>query len=273
MNWDTYHTIEIKEKYVFRYLTLEKLVDFLETGELFLSRLDKFEDNLENISPYEIYELKMRSGLIEKPQNANPNIPEHHWDKLISDSRNSLIQLQENLKMQQKYRFVSCWILSDVESFAMWDIYGKSGFAIRFEREYFQELIKISIPNQTGITKKIDLLVAGKVTYQNFDEIIFKEEESKLRFSVYRKHQSFEHEREYRIVAFMNEILDVSGLRYKLPSLKDIRFDIIANPRLDTFQFDKYKEIISKFTTTQKLTESQLKIWLEFRGNDYYKSS
>jgi hypothetical protein len=51
MKWETYHTKEINQKYVYRYLTLEKLVDFLETGELYLTRLDKFEDNLENISP------------------------------------------------------------------------------------------------------------------------------------------------------------------------------------------------------------------------------
>ena len=141
MKWETYHTKGIQQKYVYRYLTLEKLIDFLETGELYLTRLDKFEDNLENIIPYDINELKVRSGLTEKPQNANPNIPEHHWDKLISDSRLALIRLQEKLKTEQKYRFVSCWILSDVESFAMWDIYGKAGFALRFERKYFQQLI------------------------------------------------------------------------------------------------------------------------------------
>ena len=272
MNWETYHTKEIQQKYVYRYLTLEKLIDFLETGELYLTRLDKFEDNLENIIPYDINELKVRSGLTEKPQNANPNIPEHHWDKLINDSRNALINLQEKLKTEQKYRFVSCWILSDVESFAMWDIYGKAGFALRFERKYFQKLIKDSIPLQKGLTNKIDLLVAGKVTYQNFDNLTFKEKESKLRFSVFRKHLSFNHESEYRVVGFMKEILDASGLRFKLPELKELQFDIIANPRLNTFQFDKYKGIISKYTEKQQLTESQLKIWLEFRDNDYEKN-
>lgn len=269
MNWDTYHTKPIKQKYVYRYLTLEKLVDFLETGELFLSRLDKFEDNLENISPYDINELRVRSELTEKPQNANPNIPDHQWAQLIKNSRTGLVQIQKKLHFEQKHRFVNCWILNDVESFAMWDIYGKSGFVIRFERDYFQELIKSSKENQTGTTSQIDLLVVGKVEYQNFDSMTFKEKESKLKFSVFRKHLSFYHENEYRIVGFMNEIFDTSGLRYKLPNLEFLKFDIIANPRLDNFQFDKYKGILSKYSEKHPLKESELKIWLEFRNNNY----
>lgn len=269
MKWDTYNTEEIKQKYVYRYMTLEKLVDFLETGELFLSRLDKFEDNIEGISPYEINELKVKSGLTEKPQNANPNIPEHQWEELIKNSRASLIQIQKKLYFNQKHQYVSCWILDDVESFAMWDIYGKSGFAIRFEKDNFQEMIKNSRNSQKGLTEKIDQLVAGAVVYQNFDTMILKEKESHLKFSIFRKHLSFFHEREYRIVGFMNEIYETTGLRYKLPLLEDLKFDIIANPRLDLFQFDIYKGILKKYSENHPLIESQLKIWLEFRNNNY----
>jgi hypothetical protein len=151
----------------------------------------------------------------------------------------------------------------------MWDIYGKSGFAIRFERSYFQKLIKDSIEIQKGKTDEIDLLVVGKVVYQNFDEMLLKEKESLLKFSVFRKHLSFNHESEYRIVGYMKEILDVPGLRFKLPNIEDLDFDIIANPRLDGFQFDKYKGILSKYSQKHPLTESELKIWLEFRNNNY----
>lgn len=269
MHWNTFHTKGIREKYVYRYLTLEKLVDFLETGELFLTRLDKFEDNLENISPYDINELRIRSGLTSKPANANPNIPENQWDQLIKGNRAQLSTIQAKLHKQQKHRFVSCWILNNVESFAMWDIYGKAGFAIRFERKYFQKLIKNSMKLQSNPTNKIDLLMVGKVKYQNFDDMTFKEKESLLKYSVFRKHLSFYHESEYRIVGFMTEILEHSGLRYKLPNISKLRFDIIANPRLNSFQFEKYKSILSRYSNTHPLTESGLKIWLEFRNRKY----
>lgn len=269
MKWETYHTKEIKEKYVFRYLTIEKLVDFLETSSLFLSRLDKFEDNLENIEPYDINELKVRTHTLSKPENANPNISESQWANIIENNKKELREIQSKLTKRQKHRFVSCWILNDTESFAMWDIYGKAGFAIQFEREYFQKMIKDSILLQSNPTDKIDLLAAGKVKYQNFDEMLYKEKESLLKYSAFRKHQVFNHESEYRIIGFMNEILDISGLKFKLPNIESLDFNIIANPRLDDFQFQKYKGIISRYSSKHKLKESKLKMWLDFRNNNY----
>ena len=270
MKWDTYNIKEIDQKYVYRYLTIEKLIDFLDSGELYLTRLDIFEDNLENISPYDINELRVRSKLVSKPKHPNPKIPEHNWDHLIKNNKVELSQLQEKLKQQQMHRFVSCWILSNVESFAMWDIYGKTGFAIRFERKYFQKLIKESRELQTEQTSNIDLLVTGQVKYQDFNEMITKEKESLLKFSAFRKHLSFEHESEYRVVGFTKEeVLNYPGLRYRLKDFNSLDFDIIANPRLNSFQFDKYKSILGKYSQNHPLVESSLKIWLEFRGKKY----
>ena len=99
--------------------------------------------------------------------------------------------------------------------------------------------------------------------------MIFKEKESLLKFSVFRKHLSFNHENEYRIVGFMNEIIDEPGLRFKLPDLEKLEFTLIANPRLNPFRFDKYKGILSNYSNRHQLTESQLKIWLEFRNMNY----
>lgn len=269
MKWETYRTKSIKEKYVFRYMTIEKLVDFLETSSLYLSRLDKFEDNLESIEPYDINELKLRSQTLTKPENANPKIGESQWSLIIESNRAELRRIQEKLRQIQRHRFVSCWILNDTESFAMWDIYGKAGFALRFERKYFQKLIKNSIALQTDPTNKIDQLIAGIVQYQNFDNMLLKEKESLLKYSVFRKHRAFNHETEYRIVGFMKESLDISGLKFKLPNIEELEFDIIANPRLNTFQFQKYKGMISRYSEKHSLKESELKMWLDFRNTNY----
>lgn len=267
MKWETHHTREITEKYVYRYLTIEKLIDFLDTNSIYLARLDTFEDNLENIEPYDINELKFLT--LSKPENANPKIPEHSWEQIINDSKKKLKKIQNYLIEKQKKRFVSCWILSDVESFGMWDTYGKSGFVIRFERKYFQKMIKESITLQTEPTNKIDLLVAGKVIYQDFEKMLLQEEQSLLRFSVFRKHLSFKHESEYRIVGFTNETKNQTGLRFKLPEIDDLDFQIFANPRLSSFQFHQYNKIIEKYIKPGKLKESKLKNFLEFRNLKY----
>lgn len=267
MNWDTYNTNHCTEKYLYRYVTIEKLIDFLSTNSIYLSRLDTFEDNLENIEPSDIITLK--SLYLNKPENANPEIPELTWDEWINDDRLRLKKLQKYLFERQRNRFVSCWILSDVESFGMWDTYGKSGFAIRFERKYFQNIIKNSRNIQLEPTNKIDLLAVGQVKYQNFDEMLFKEKESKIKYSVFRKHLSFKHESEYRVIGFTDKAENEIGLRYMLPNLEELDFEIFANPRLTSFQFIQYKNILGKYSKAHLLKESNLKYWLEFRNMNH----
>ena len=263
MKWDTSHTRKITEKYVYRYLTIEKLVDFLSTNSIYLARLDTFEDNFENIEPFDINELEFLT--LSKPNDANPEITDSMWNERINESKLKLKKIKDYLLDKQKKRFVSCWILNDVESFSMWDIYGKAGFVIRFEREYFQNIVKDSINLQTKPTDKIDLLVAGKVIYQNFENMLENEATSLMRFSAFRKHLSFKHESEYRIVGFINENENETGFRFKLPNLDSLNFDIYANPRLSSFQFNQYKNIIEKYSQTKILKPSALKNWLEFR--------
>lgn len=58
---------------------------------------------------------------------------------------------------------------------------------------------------------------------------------------------------------------NLKGLRFKIGNPKDLRFEIFANPRFSTFQFNKYKNIISKLSLGKQLNESNLKIFLDFR--------
>jgi hypothetical protein len=85
MKFETYHTKKLAEKYVYRYLTIDKLIDFLDTNSLYLSRLDTFEDNLENIEPYDIIELKFL--ISTKPVDASPEINEIKWDEIIDNNK------------------------------------------------------------------------------------------------------------------------------------------------------------------------------------------
>jgi Protein of unknown function (DUF2971) len=269
MNWDTYHTGEIKDKFVYRYLSFEKLIHFLSTGSLYLARLDQFEDNLEGISPYEINEIRYSLKLKVKPEYPNPNIPEYVWNRQIKTSKDSLTDVQRKLLDIQKKRFVSCWFLGDVESIGMWDLYANSGFAIRFDREYFQNIIKEGIKYPENLKTGLDLIVIGKVTYQNFDDMLTKEKQSLLKYSVFRKHLSFKHEEEFRLIGFHKEVIESIGLEYKLGAIIDLEFDIFANPRMNALSFSTYSEIIKHYSERHKLMESKLKNWLELRNKKF----
>ncbi len=266
MNWDTFHTHEIDEKYVYRYFSFEKLIHFLTTGSLYLARLDQFEDNLEGISPYEINEIRYGLKAKDRPKNPNPGIPEFVRNGQVERARNSLNEIQRKLCVLQKKRFVSCWFLGNVESIGMWDLYASSGFAVRFDREYLQKIIKAGIKFPENIKTGIDLIVVGKVIYQNFDDMLTKEKQSLLKYSVFRKHHSFKHEEEYRLIGFYTDIVDYIGVEYKLGAIQDLEFEIFANPRMNALSFSTYSGIIRNYSEKHSLLASKLKIWLELRN-------
>ena len=105
MKWDTYNTRTINEKYVYRYVTIEKLIDFLSTNSIYLSRLDTFEDNLENIEPYDINTLKIL--YLNKPEDANTDIPEITWEEWIKNDRKRFKELQEYLCIEEIEKMLS----------------------------------------------------------------------------------------------------------------------------------------------------------------------
>jgi hypothetical protein len=45
--WNTYHTKYITEAYLYKFLTVECLVDFLKTGKIWFARADTFLDQME----------------------------------------------------------------------------------------------------------------------------------------------------------------------------------------------------------------------------------
>lgn len=199
MNFEIIHKKLAKGKYLYRYISFEKLIDFLETGELYLARQDTFEDCLESISPFDITELLITT-ITEIPEDGNPDFD---WKSFILKNQ----EIKENIKIKlinrQKRRFVSSWVINDTESFGMWDIYAQTGFMIRFEKNYFENLIETQSKNNQINLTGIDYIHVGKIKYQNFEKIPFKEKKSLLKSSDFRKHSAFKYESEYRIVGIL----------------------------------------------------------------------
>ena len=262
MKWDTYHTQGIKLKYVYRYISFEKLIHFLETNSLFFSRMDKFEDNLEGITPYDITELLGNLGndfLEEKPNEMLDFI----WKELITRRKKALSAVQDNLNSQKK-KYVSSWFLNNSESMGMWDLYAPNGYLLKFERSKLQSIVKSNRGKQRFVNDNNTLLVAGRVNYQDFNEVPFAEQKSKIKYSTFRKHIAFKHEEEYRLLISLPYELPLPGIEYNIGNIDDLEFEIIANPRMDRFTYETNKKVIGKYTT-HELKESTLKLWLEFR--------
>jgi len=268
MKWDTYNTLSIKSKYLYRYVSLEKLLHFLRTGTLYFSRMDRFEDNLEGIVPSEITKLIFNMFPVPPKEERNSVISDEEWGQIEYNGVQNLRNLQETLRVKQKKSFVSCWFLGNTESIGMWDLYAKEGFLIRFDRKNLQKLVKSKIKKQSIQHEETDLLVAGKVKYQDFQQIPLKEKESSIIYSGFRKHEAFKHEEEYRFILHKSNPLD-DGLEYNLEEIDNLDFKLFTNPRMSTFTYNAYSDLLTKYTLKHKLNESMLKQWLEFKNMNF----
>ncbi|CAM1341807.1 DUF2971 domain-containing protein [Tenacibaculum amylolyticum] len=269
IKWNTYHTKNIKSKYLYRYVSIEKLISFLNTGSLYFARMDSFEDNLEGIIPYDIVELFANYDDLPSLEERNPEISKEIWKDIENHRAGKLTKLQESLLNRQKERFVSCWFLSDAESIAMWDLYATDGFLIRFDRQYLQNLVKLRKDLQEKIPQDSnDLLVAGRVRYQNFNEVHLDEEGKLIRYSGFRKHVAFKHEAEYRFILHKKKN-DSNGIFYSLGDINELKFDLFANPRMKSFTLSTYNDIIKKYNSKFQLKESELKPWLHFKETTF----
>lgn len=93
-----------ERKKLWRYMPLVALLDFLQTAELRLPRVDSFEDVREG-------HVGLEAMLETVPSRLHS-------------------QATEALKKQNKECFVSCWHLSSSESLAMWKVYGVHNFSV-----------------------------------------------------------------------------------------------------------------------------------------------
>lgn len=265
MNWDTYNTKSIKSKYLYRYITLEKLIHFFNTGSLYFARMDSFEDNLEGINPNDIVQLILNLIPVPPKELRSDEIYHSVWENTQKIRFNNLINLQKTLNEKQKKSFVSCWFLGDTESIGMWDLYAKDGFLIRFERLSLQKLVKAKLKSQQIDYGDSDLLVAGKVKYQDFEKIAWTNEGSLIKYSGFRKHEAFKHEEEYRFIIHKSNPPE-NGIIYKLDEIDNLEFKLYANPRMSSFTFNTYSNILKKYNLKHELNESMLKQWLEFKN-------
>jgi len=231
MKWITYHTKDIETKYLFKFLSYEHTNKFLESGNLWFSRADRFGD-------------KMECVLITDLQKERPDFKE--------------------IENRKKKTLISCWHLADEESLAMWDAYSKTMderrvCAIRFERNDLNRFVaatQASLP-QTEIKRNI----YGKIAYR--DLLTSKKlEEKKVKFNAFRKEAAFKYESEYRFVIQLNNEFSGNGFNYPIGDPAELPFKILINPLLPSESYNRLKEALGSGASS-KVQDSKLAKWLK----------
>ncbi len=208
-----YHTPRVLERPrnslqpLWRYLRYERLMDLLDTEELFFAHLLGLSDGFEGSITG-----RTRDRLF-------------HWFYSQSEDVALARQDVEDYENHSNAFFVNCWHMNDGESYLMWKAYGERGFAIRttFER------VQISFDRFVGEVN------GGVVEY-----IDFAREATRIGnvfTPVVKKDSPYRDEREFRLLLWQpnkaNQWIDVSapGVRVRVDLGKLIE-KIYVSPRV-----------------------------------------
>src|SRR5580698_5474296 len=133
---------------LYRYLSLDKLLDLLSTEELFFAPLASFVKS----DPYEGYlpavAMEADSGIyrpvIEDIESAGSAVEEHRrqiGQELTEEEKNNWQSVLASIKTAPARFFqainqciaVNCWHMNDTDSEAMWRLYGDGGKVVAVE--------------------------------------------------------------------------------------------------------------------------------------------
>jgi hypothetical protein len=166
---------------IWRYQTLPKLLDLLDTRRLFLCRASKFEDRFEGAIP-NLIDAYLTGARRRMEPEAYANF------------RNGRVEAR-------KLMTVSCWHLSEHESAAMWTIYGLNGEGVAIKSSVAR--LTAALPQRPPSSAQADTLpiLIGKVEYIDYADWVFDPLNPYEPFI--HKRQAYQHERELRAVAMI----------------------------------------------------------------------
>lgn len=195
---------------IWRYMDLTKFLDLILNKTIYLRRIDKFED------PYEGYISEAYKANLESQYRIMQN--EHGVDEGESLSLQSAHIYA--LNVFPKYAYANCWFLGDVESAAMWKLYGGGHNCVAISSSIYslQEVLYEADDDEQGVMhlQKIRYVdEASRFTGSNFLNPMFE------------KRSSFSHEKEFRALYLLNKGLKVLNTPSNLhqPKIEEIDND------------------------------------------------
>lgn len=267
-----------EDAYLWRYIDLHKFLSLIFKKSLYLTRLDNFEDRKEGVSLKQLFFINLKKEL-----DSNPAFDNIRKIMSIDTLGNQMNQIDDELKQIQEFNFANCWVIgkNNSESVAMWNLYSKpNSLAIKIK---FNEFKKLLTEKGVGNYDSDLEIICGPVKYIDFQSTNFESIENKnnLSDSVFIKDISFEHEKEYRIIArekvhekpkvkykpnlnkknterLHNEHWNYLGIELILFDFNDYNFEIIHHPKSQDWAKENINQIINIAKLDFKVTESKL---------------
>ncbi|HLO55479.1 MAG TPA: hypothetical protein VK169_14390 [Saprospiraceae bacterium] len=235
MYWESYNVAKIRGKYLYRFMSKERLEQFLNSGNLWFSRADLFGDKME------CFRLSDISG------------KSFDYDSILS---------------RKKKHLICCFHEGNNESLAMWDTYfrkdkDRRNFSIRFNRAELVNLIESKNKIRIDIPEDTQSLIHGKVLYRSLVGLAPEKVQTKtVKHVAFRKEASFSYEREYRFDIRVCSDFAENGHSLTLDNVYTLNFDILVNPLLNQPQYKKERKYVKSLGFESKLSDSELAKWL-----------
>ena len=237
-----------KDTLLWRYQDFPKFVSLIDSGELFFTRADDFEDSFEGARGFyfqkdAIYEslkpefsLKAKSILLKRGID-NPNDDE--IDVLVKEETKKFIESQE---LKRKDYFVSCWHANERESEAMWKLYisaKNQGVAIQTTMERLCYSI-----GKTGFE-------VGEVNYISFEKPLNVND-----VPIWYKRTAFKHENEVRVI-----FKETGSSKRGMPVRTDLNMlieKVYVSPSAPLWFASLVESVLKKYGLNKKVEHSKL---------------
>jgi hypothetical protein len=217
---------------LWRYMDFTKFLALLETQELHLTQLARFDDPFEGHPPRMVIEI----------HRAMPfGLSEEQYEKLGQE-------IVDDLKSFQSSRnsvAASCWHLNEVESAAMWSLYLRTGEGIAVKTT-FGRLVASLRDDATEVHGAL-------VDYVDF-ESFYPGHRDPILWATYKR-ESFAHEREFRLLAKMDPTK--TGLTAKVDLSKLFKAVYVA-PTVPGWASSLVEKLLIRYGLTCPVIQSTL---------------
>jgi hypothetical protein len=268
-----------EETVIQRYLDLPKFLSMLQTRSIFMSKVSKFEDQLEGgLTAKDFLKTDLNSSILDMALNQesikdkNPievnnrnNAKRKEIESRTFDSIFGPILCSQVSTFFEEYTewvYVSCWHASNHECSAMWPLYGKASEAVCIFTTVGQLAKELNFPSDVVHSSSM-----GKVKYSNWS---IDTHGNQAIAPLLGKSENFSFEKEIRVVAWGNaQVADTSenmylknslpGVCARIDSLNSMINRVVISPNAAPWFESTIKQICDENDIKDKVEKSALK--------------
>ena len=264
MGFDKRGEVKIKHpnfkqgEFLWKYLSLHKLLNFVIKSELVFTRLDLLEDPVEGLSTSQLRAANLED-LINESENKEKVLQ-------IQQRFPNLLKGKESMngfgKYRQQLQFANCWFHDERESMAMWNLYSnKDSVAIKVIAKDFISYITEAAEKFVVDSGHRLHFIADEVRYlplNPFDPDLSKQN---FKYSAFKKDSSYKHEQEYRLLLYIHsKWQDEHKFKFIKFPLEDIDFqiEIVCHPLMQEWKRTNLENLVSRFNNKIKVKKSDV---------------